>query len=79
MQVQLTQRQVEELRRLAAERKVSIAQCVREGVDELIHSANGPDRRAIRERAIRAAGRFSSGLTDLAERHDDYFAEACEH
>ena len=37
-------------------------------------SSNAADKH--RQRALKVAGRFSSGLSDVAENHDDYLAEA---
>ncbi len=51
-----------------------MAHVVREAIDAYV-----PDEAAAREervrRAIAAAGRFRSGLTDVSDRHDDYLAE----
>ncbi len=68
-QVQLTDQQVAELRRLAARSGVSVAELVRRGVEPLLHG--GPD--AVDERYRRAAGvvgRFQSGRRDVAAEHD---------
>ncbi len=74
-QVQLTEDQLRQLKRLAAERGVSIAELVREGVDAVLQSS-GVDITERRRRAIAAIGCFRSGKTDVSERHDDYLAEA---
>jgi len=74
-QVQLTEKQLEDLRRISAERGKSVAELVRLGV-ELYLSSQQPDRKAIRERARLVAGRFSSGVNDLGKNHDDYLDEA---
>jgi hypothetical protein len=76
-QVQLSEEQLGELRRLSAERGKSVAELVRLGVELYLSSQQKPDIRAIRERALRAAGRFSSGApNDISEKHDAYLAEA---
>jgi hypothetical protein len=75
-QIQLTEAQAEALRRLAAERGVSMAELVRQSVDDLLRRSDAVDRREVRRRAIAAAGTMNSGIPDLARRHDEYLAEA---
>jgi Arc/MetJ-type ribon-helix-helix transcriptional regulator len=72
-QVQLSEEQAESLRRLAAERRKSIAAVIREAVDLLLGE---DDRKARIERALAVGGRYSSGTGDVSEKHDEYFAEA---
>lgn len=70
-QVQFTEAQMRKLKRLAAERGVSVAALIREAIDLLVRGA--PEGEADRrQRALRAAGRFRSGRTDLATEHDRY-------
>ena len=76
-QVQLTEEQLEKLRRISAENGKSVAELVRLGVELYLASNQQPDRRVLLERALRAAGRFSGGPPyDVSENHDDYLAEA---
>lgn len=74
-QIQLTEDQAETLKRLAAARQLSVAELIRQAVDTLLKSTTmvGLDER--RRRALAAAGRFGSGLHNLAEDHDAYLAE----
>jgi hypothetical protein len=74
-QVQLTEDHMRVLKRLAAERGVSVATLIREGVDFLIRTAGVGDKER-RERALAAAGRFHSGYSDLAAEHDRHLAQA---
>lgn len=71
----LTEPQHERLTREARRRRVSVAALVREAVDQVF-----PDeleqRRELHRRSLRAVGAFHSGLGDVADRHDDYLAEA---
>ncbi len=73
-QISLTERQARRLRRLAADRGVSMATIVREAIDVYV-----PDDEAARAartaRVLAAAGRFDSDLVDVSEHHDDYLAE----
>ena len=75
-QIQLTERQARELRRIAAKEGVSMAEIIRRAVDAKIRGGSGevPWQERVR-RAQAAMGKFRSGLKDVAERHDDYLAE----
>jgi 16S rRNA U516 pseudouridylate synthase RsuA-like enzyme len=75
-QVQLTEEQARQLRRLAAERGVSVAQLIRESVEALLERSAVSRDQELRRRAMAAAGRFRSGQRDIAARHDDYLVEA---
>ena len=66
-QVQLTEAQARALRRLAAERGVSMAELVRASVDELLATAGGE---RDWERALAAMGRYRGGAGDVSEQHD---------
>lgn len=77
-QIQLTEKQAEEVKRIARARRVSTAEIIREALDNLIRSGTGvtvatEDRRA---RALNAVGRFSSGKRDISRKHDKDLAEA---
>lgn len=75
-QVQLTQEQARLAKHLAAERGVSMAEVIREALDEAFRS-----RIPIRSRddsvrrALDIVGRFHSGSDDGSIRHDDHLAE----
>jgi Arc/MetJ-type ribon-helix-helix transcriptional regulator len=73
-QVQLTEEQSRQLKLVAAERGVSMAEVIRQAIDREL----GQDERDARwERAIEAVrrSRFRSGKSNIAERHDEYLAE----
>jgi Arc/MetJ-type ribon-helix-helix transcriptional regulator len=72
-QIQLTERQAKQLKRLAARRQVSMAALVREAVDRLIED---PSEEARWQRALGAVGRFRSAGGTAAEDHDRYLEEA---
>jgi hypothetical protein len=69
--VAFTPEQLRGLRDLARRRGISMSSVVREAIEAEL----GRPGQYNRERAMRAAGRFGSGLHDVAERHDDYLAE----
>jgi predicted transcriptional regulator len=73
-QISITDEQARRLRRAAAGRDISIAHLVREAIDAYVTDVDA-GRRGRLDRALAAAGRFNSGLTDVSDRHDDYLAE----
>lgn len=73
-QVSLTGEQMRRLRAEARRRGMPIAAIVREAVDRAVPVDPG-DRGARFRRALEAAGRFHSGVGDLAARHDDIAGE----
>jgi len=75
-QIQLTEEQARRLRAWAAQRGVSLAELIREGVDAITWSAQGTDAQTRQQRAIAVAGRFRSGRTDVSAEHDQHLAEA---
>ena len=77
-QIQLTEQQHEELKRLSQSRKVSMAELIRQGVDRILKSSAHISDEERRERALAIAGRFHSGRSDISEKHDKYVAEAME-
>jgi hypothetical protein len=76
-QIQLTEAQAGSLKRKASSRGVSMATLIREAVDRTLAD---DDAIRLRKRARAMAGGFRDreGATDVAERHDDYLAEAFE-
>jgi hypothetical protein len=74
MQVQLTHEQQERLKALAAERSVSLAALVREGIERTLAEE---ERKAKWRRAWEVVGcaHDEAGATDLSVNHDEYLAE----
>lgn len=70
--IQLPEEQANALERAARQRGLSKAAVVREALASLL---TDEDKTASVERALRAAGSASSGVSDLAERHDEYLAD----
>jgi 16S rRNA U516 pseudouridylate synthase RsuA-like enzyme len=75
-QIQLTEEQSRQLRRMAAQRGVSLARLIRECIEYQLRNVIVRDESEQRHRAIMASGSFSSKEGDLSEKHDQYLAEA---
>jgi Ribbon-helix-helix domain len=77
-QIQLTEEQYKRLKAMSHQQGISIAEIVRQSVDEYTKRREtdhvDPDER--RRRAMAVAGRFNSGLSDISVNHDEYLAEA---
>ncbi len=74
-QIQMEEDQIDWLRAEARSRGVSVSQLIREGV-ALFRAREERFPEEKKKRALAAVGRFSSNLSDVSERHDDYLAEA---
>lgn len=72
-QIQMEEDQIEWLRAEARARGVSVSQLIREGVT-LFRAREERFPEDKKKRALAAIGRFSSGVCDISERHDDYLA-----
>ena len=75
-QIQLTEDQLKALRHQSTITGRSIAELIRNGIDQYLagRRVSKPEDRI--ERAIRVAGMFSSGVADVSVDHDRYLAEA---
>ncbi|KAA3659599.1 MAG: CopG family transcriptional regulator [Chloroflexi bacterium] len=74
-QIQLTEQQAVALKRLAIERGVSMAELIRQSVDRLIQTTSGQNHSELIEQLTSLAGKYGSGIADLAKNHDDYLDE----
>ena len=76
-QIQLTEEQAKALKMLAHAQNVSMAELIRQSLDEFIWRSENrqPDREEMKRRAVAAIGRFNSGLPDVSREHDKYLAE----
>ncbi len=73
-QVQFTEEQAVALTKLAERQECSVSELVRQAVADLLRQNDEAEAEKWR-RASAVVGMFSSGLGDLAERHDDYLDE----
>ncbi|MDY7095073.1 MAG: ribbon-helix-helix protein, CopG family [Acidobacteriota bacterium] len=77
-QIQLTEEQARELKRLAATEQRSMAEMIRQSVDAFLRTSAARGTSDRRHRALAAIGRFRSDVDDLAREHDRYLSEAFE-
>jgi len=75
-QIQLPEEQVAMLKKMALAQHKSMAEIIRQAVDFFGQARLGGGDRQHRRRAMAAAGRFRSGVKDLAAAHDSYLTEA---
>ena len=75
-QVQLTDQQLQALRQLSARSGRSISDLVRQGIDDHLRGRAEASDEERKQRAIRIAGMFASGQTDVSSKHDQYLADA---
>lgn len=74
-QIQLTAEQSARLRAVAANRGVSMAELIRQGVETILSSSveRSPDE--VYRKAREASGKHRSGQHDVSRRHDEYLEE----
>ena len=77
-QIQLTEDQAEKLQRLAKERGISMASVIRKAVDETLAKELRPTEMERRQRALKVAGAFRSGINDLGTKHDEHLKKVYE-
>jgi len=73
--IELTDKQAEELDKLASSRGQSVSELILSGVAALLRQEPANDQDSLRQRALELSGRFRSGLTDLSVEHDRYLGE----
>jgi len=76
LQVQLTEEQADRLRKAAESEGASQAEIVRRSLEAYLRRPIQAREATVRARALELIGAFSSGLSDVAEHHDRYLAEA---
>lgn len=72
IQIQLTEEQVRELKRIAAIRDFSLAELIRQSVDQFIQAATEPTYQEKVQKLNQVAGKYSVEIKDLAEKHDEH-------
>ena len=74
-QIQLPEGQVATLKRIAESQNSSMAEIIRQSIDFFVKSKHTEKSMQQRRRAMAAAGKFRSGIHDLASAHDAYLAD----
>ena len=74
-QIQLSEEQARELKAEAAARHTSMADLVRQAVDQWLSCARSSSYQERRRRALGVAGKFKTGITDLGANHDRHLGE----
>ncbi|MDP2661661.1 MAG: ribbon-helix-helix domain-containing protein [Dehalococcoidia bacterium] len=72
-QIQLTVEQVQALKEVAAERKVSMSELIRQGVDHVLEEREEANKW---RKALAMIGRYSDPEPDVSSDHDKYLEEA---
>ena len=75
-QIQLTEEQSQEIKSIAEREDLSMAELIRRAVDDWLARYGDAVSQAKKERALAVVGRYRSGLSDVAENHDEYLAAA---
>lgn len=75
IQVRLTEEQVRELKRIAAIRGLSLAELIRQSVDQFIQAAAESAYQEKVQKLRQIAGKYSVEIKDLAEKHDEHLNE----
>ena len=75
-QIQLTETQSVRLREAARRSGVSTAEMIRQSVDRFLEKETALPVATTRLSALEVVGRWSCGIADIADRHDDYLDEA---
>ena len=76
-QIQLTEEQARRLRDEARQSGQSVAELIRQSVDRYLEQGAASQASAVsRLSALEVAGRFRSGRSDVAVKHDDYLDES---
>ena len=75
-QIQMTERQSRQLKSIAHDQGISVAEFIRRAIDCALTTNILVDPEEIRRRARQAVGQFSDTAQDVAKNHDRYLAEA---
>jgi hypothetical protein len=74
-QIQLTEEQSTNLRQLAEQENISVAELIRRSVDHYLQKRRGFSEEERKQRLLSVIGIGNSGVTDLGVNHDKYLAE----
>jgi signal transduction protein with GAF and PtsI domain len=74
-QIQLTDEQAREIKKVAVAKGVSVAEIIRRAVEGVIKSSTKVDIEERQKRALEIVGKFRSGKRDVSKKHDAYLTE----
>lgn len=74
-QIQLTEQQAKLLKVIASAQDISMAELIRQLIDQGLQKPKVKSLENRRELALSAIGKFKSGKKDIAENHDAYLDE----
>ncbi len=77
-EIVLSDDEMKALQALADARNASVCQIVKEAIKPLLHPQRKKIAQEQKANAKAVAGKFRSGVNDLASNHDKYFAVAVE-
>lgn len=75
VEVRLTEKQAEKLRRLAERNGISRSEVIGRLLDRELETNTLPDWEELKRRALAVAGTGHADVTDLSVRHDEYLAQ----
>lgn len=75
-QIQLTEDQYNRLKKTATRKGVSVAEIIRQSVDNTLASEDLPNHDEMRDRARAIFGAYKDSQPDVSENHDLYLSEA---
>lgn len=73
-QIQLTEAQTISLKKIAAKRRISMAEAIRQSIDLFLKKGDVSPEERVR-RALAISGKYRSKHADLSIHHDKYLAE----
>ena len=77
-QIQLTETQARNIKRVARDQGTSIAEIIRCAVENMVQASPRISSQERVRRAVEIVGKFGSGKRNVSQKHDKYLAEAYE-
>ncbi len=75
-QIQLTEEQISKLKRIAGREQKSVAELIRQAIDQWLVLAEPLSIEERKQRALSIMGKYHSGLADVGVNHDKYLNES---
>lgn len=74
-QIQLTEKQIKALKKLSSSQHLSVAELIRQAIDNLLKPSGVMDADEQKQRALDIVGKFTSGRRDISREHDRHLTE----